>query len=215
MAAQKYLITAALPYSNNRLHVGHIAGAYLPADIYVRYLRARGCDVRFICGSDDNGVAALKSAREEGVRVEELTAKYNASQRESFAGLGIEFDIYGGTHQPEFVATHNRLSQEFFLKIHDKGLFTKRTTRQLYDLEADPFETTDLAGDPAHAATLAEGERRLRAICDPAAVNARAFADQRAKIAAAGGEEKVRGFGSYPYTPAPGEAPRISGGTAA
>jgi choline-sulfatase len=86
---------------------------------------------------------------------------------------------------------------------------------QLYDLEADPFETTDLAGDPAHAATLAEGERRLRAICDPAAVNARAFADQRAKIAAAGGEEKVRGFGSYPYTPAPGEAPRISGGTAA
>ena len=139
MAAQKYLITAALPYSNNRLHVGHIAGAYLPADIYVRYLRARGCDVRFICGSDDNGVAALKSAREEGVRVEELTAKYNASQRESFAGLGIEFDIYGGTHQPEFVATHNRLSQEFFLKIHDKGLFTKRTTRQLYDLEAQQF----------------------------------------------------------------------------
>jgi len=139
MPAEKYLVTAALPYSNNRLHVGHIAGAYLPADIYVRYLRARGCEVRFICGSDDNGVAALKSAREEGISVEELTAKYNRSQRESFAGMGIEFDIYGGTHQPEFVATHERLSQEFFLKIHEKGLFTKRRSRQLYDLEAGQF----------------------------------------------------------------------------
>ena len=68
MSKQQFLVTAALPYSNNRLHVGHIAGAYLPADIYVRYLRARGHDVRFICGSDDNGVAALKSAREEASR---------------------------------------------------------------------------------------------------------------------------------------------------
>jgi choline-sulfatase len=84
---------------------------------------------------------------------------------------------------------------------------------QLYDLEADPFEATDIAGDPAHAETVAEGERRLRAICDPAEVNARAFADQRAKIAAAGGEAAVRKLGSYPYTPAPGEAPRISGAT--
>ncbi|MCB9850487.1 MAG: methionine--tRNA ligase [Phycisphaerales bacterium] len=139
MSNPRYLVTAALPYSNNRLHVGHIAGAYLPADIYVRYLRARGHDVRFICGSDDNGVAALKSAREEGVSVEALTAKYNRSQRESFAGLGINFDIFGGTHQPGFVETHERLSQEFFLRIHEKGLFTKRTTRQLYDLEAQQF----------------------------------------------------------------------------
>jgi choline-sulfatase len=85
---------------------------------------------------------------------------------------------------------------------------------QLYDLEADPLETTDIAGDPAHAETIAEGERRLRAICDPAEVNARAFADQRAKIEAAGGEEAVRKLGSYPYTPAPGEAPRYSGSAA-
>ncbi|NOX57246.1 MAG: methionine--tRNA ligase [Planctomycetes bacterium] len=139
MSDRRFLITAGLPYSNNRLHVGHIAGAYLPADIYVRYLRACGDDVRFICGSDDNGVAALKSAREMGISVEELTAKYNASQQESFAGLGIEFDIYGGTHQPEFVKTHERLSQAFFKKIHDKGYFTKRTTRQLYDTEAEQF----------------------------------------------------------------------------
>src|SRR5262245_30845470 len=78
--ARRFLVTAALPYSNGRLHVGHIAGAYLPADTFVRYLRLRGDEVRFICGSDDNGVAALKSAREEGKPVEELTAYYNTSQ---------------------------------------------------------------------------------------------------------------------------------------
>ena len=139
MSQQQFLVTAALPYSNNRLHVGHIAGAYLPADIYVRYLRARGHNVRFICGSDDNGVAALKSARQEGISVEELTAKYNRSQQEGFDGLGIRFDVYGGTHQPEFVSTHQRLCQEFFLEIHDQGLFTKRSTRQLYDTQAQQF----------------------------------------------------------------------------
>jgi len=81
---------------------------------------------------------------------------------------------------------------------------------QLFDLEADPGETRDLAPDPAHAATLAEGERRLHAICDPAAVNARAFADQAARIASLGGAEAVLKTGTYPYTPAPGEKPRIS-----
>jgi len=86
---------------------------------------------------------------------------------------------------------------------------------QLFDLDSDPLETRDLALQAGHEAVLAEGDRRLRAICDPAAVTRRAFADQRAKIEAVGGEDKVRGLGSYPYTPAPGEAPRISGGTAA
>ena len=139
MAERRFLVTAALPYSNGRLHVGHIAGAYLPADIYVRYLRAAGREVRFICGSDDNGVAALKSARQEGMSVEDLTAKYNRLQQEAFDGLGIRFDIYGGTHQPGFAEMHQRLSQEFFLKIHQKGLFTKRTVGQLYDTEAEQF----------------------------------------------------------------------------
>jgi len=132
-------VTAALPYSNGRLHVGHIAGAYLPADIYVRYLRAKGDEVRFICGSDDNGVAAIKTAREEGKSVEELTAYYNRSQRESFAGLEIEFDIFGGTHQPDYVTMHERISQEFFLTIDHKGYFTKRSTKQLYDAKAEQF----------------------------------------------------------------------------
>ncbi len=139
MAQQRFLVTAALPYSNGPLHVGHIAGAYLPADTYVRFLRARGEDVRFICGSDDNGVAALMTARERGQSVEELTAFYNARQRADFEGLGIRFDIYGGTHQPDFVELHNRISQDFFKAIHEKGFFVKQTTEQLYDTQADQF----------------------------------------------------------------------------
>ena len=139
MASRRFLVTAALPYSNGRLHVGHIAGAYLPADTYVRYLRATSADVRFICGSDDNGVAALKTAREQRCSVEELTARFNASQRRDFSGLGIEFDVYGGTHQPEFTSLHEKFSQNFFLTIHEKGLFTKRSSKQLFDVEAEQF----------------------------------------------------------------------------
>lgn len=136
---QRYLVTAALPYSNGRLHVGHIAGAYLPADTYVRFLRARGEDVRFICGSDDNGVAALLSARKEGKTPEELTAHYHARQKADFEGLGIRFDVYGGTHQPGFVEIHEKLSQGFFRTIFDKGYFVKRREQQLYDVEARQF----------------------------------------------------------------------------
>jgi len=139
MGTRRYLVTSGLPYSNGRLHVGHIAGAYLPADIYVRYLRATGAEVRFICGSDDNGVAALKTAREQGKRVEDLTAYYNQSQKKSFEGLGIEFDIFGGTHQPDFVSLHEQISQDLFSRIYEKGYFTKRRTQQLYDVEADQF----------------------------------------------------------------------------
>ncbi len=139
MNKRRFLVTSALPYSNGRLHVGHIAGAYLPADTFVRYLRARGDAVRYVCGSDDNGVASLISATREGKTVEELTAFYNARQLEDFNGLGIRFDIYGGTHQPGFVEIHERISQEMFLKIHEKGFFTKRSTRQLYDVEAERF----------------------------------------------------------------------------
>jgi len=139
MAKRRFLVTSALPYSNGRLHVGHIAGAYLPADTYVRYLRSRGDEVRFICGSDDNGVAALISARKEGRGIEELTAHYNARQKADFDGLGIRFDVYGGTHQPGFVDLHNRLSQDLFKVIHEKGFFVKKTTEQLYDTQANQF----------------------------------------------------------------------------
>jgi methionyl-tRNA synthetase len=135
----QYLVTAALPYSNGHLHVGHIAGAYLPADIYVRFRKARGDNVRFICGSDDNGVAALIAARKEGISVEELTASYNRHQKSCFDGLGIAFDIYGGTHQPGFVDLHERISQDIFLRIHEKGFLEKRQSRQLYDVQAGQF----------------------------------------------------------------------------
>lgn len=139
MAKRRFLVTSGLPYSNGRLHVGHIAGAYLPADTFVRYLRARGDEVRFVCGSDDNGVAALIAARKQGRAVEELTAHFNARQQADFEGLGIRFDIFGGTHQPEFVAIHERLSQSFFRVIHDKGYFVKRSGEQLYDESEGQF----------------------------------------------------------------------------
>jgi len=139
MPKRRFLVTAGLPYSNGPLHVGHVAGAYLPADTYVRYLRARGEHVRFVCGSDDNGVASLLTARKERRSVQELTSYYNARQAEDFRSLGIEFDIYGGTHQPGFVERHEQLSQAFFRAIHDKGYFVKRSSEQLYDPEARQF----------------------------------------------------------------------------
>ena len=139
MADERYMVTAGLPYSNGRLHVGHVAGAYLPADTYVRYMRACGRNVRFICGSDDNGVAALITAYKEGKTPAEITGYYNGRQREDFKGLGIEFDIYGGTHQPGFVELHEKFSQGFFKAAYDKGYFKKKITKQLYDAEAGRF----------------------------------------------------------------------------
>ncbi|HVJ83041.1 MAG TPA: class I tRNA ligase family protein, partial [Planctomycetia bacterium] len=136
---RKFLVTSALPYSNGKPHVGHIAGAYLPADIYVRYLRARGDDVLFVCGSDDNGVAVTISAQKEGLTPEETVAKYHAAQERAFAGLGIEFDVYGGTHTPGYEDRHFEISQAFFRTIHEKGYFTKKREAQLYDAAAEKF----------------------------------------------------------------------------
>ncbi|MCA9755892.1 MAG: methionine--tRNA ligase [Candidatus Eisenbacteria bacterium] len=137
--ARRFLVTSGLPYSNGRLHVGHLAGAYLPADIFVRYLRSKGEDVLFVCGSDDNGVASLMSARKEGVPVQDLVTRYNAFQKEDFSRVGVEFDVYGGTHHPDFVEMHERISQGFFRSIHEKGFFEKKTSKQLYDVEAKQF----------------------------------------------------------------------------
>lgn len=137
--ARKFMITGALPYSNGRLHVGHVAGAYLPADIYVRYLRARGEDVRFVCGSDDHGVAIPITAAKEGKTPQEVSSFYNGRQKADFDGLGITFDIYGGTHQPGFAEGHAAFSQHFFKKVFDNGYFTKKTTKQLYDVKAAKF----------------------------------------------------------------------------
>jgi len=136
MANRRFTVTAALPYSNGLLHVGHIAGCYLPADIYVRYLRSRGEEVAFICGSDDYGVPVALRARKEGKSPFEVSQRYRRLQEEDFQRLGIEFNIYSGTCSTEL---HRRISQGFFLKILENGHLKKKTTRQLYDPEAGMF----------------------------------------------------------------------------
>ncbi len=133
---RKFTVTAALPYSNGHLHVGHIAGAYLPADIFVRYLRSRGDEVAFICGSDDYGVPVSLTARNEGKTPAEVAEYYREEQAKDFRGLGIDFDIYSGTSATEH---HTRISQEMFLTLRDNGYLEKRTTEQLFDPDAGIF----------------------------------------------------------------------------
>lgn len=133
---KRVLVTAGLPYSNGRLHVGHIAGAYLPADIYVRFLRLRGHDVRFICGSDDHGVAIMLAAERDGRSPRETAEFYNQHQKTDFAGLGIDFDVYGATCSNKF---HQDASSEFFRKVHEQGYFEKESSRQFYDESKDMF----------------------------------------------------------------------------
>lgn len=127
---RRVLVTGALPYSNGRLHVGHLAGAYIPADIYVRYLRMTGADVRFICGSDDHGVAIMLSAEKEGKTPAEVANYYREKQAHDFKGMGISFDIYSGTSINPY---HAKQSQAFFTSLYEKGYFEKQSTRQFYD----------------------------------------------------------------------------------
>lgn len=127
---RKVLVTSALLYSNGRLHVGHMAGAYIPADIYVRYLRLTGADVRFVSGSDDYGVAIMMAAEKEGKSPADVASHYRATHIEDFKGMGISFDIYSGTSINPY---HAKTSQDFFKAIHDKGLFEKRRERQFFD----------------------------------------------------------------------------------
>ncbi len=133
---RRFTVTSALPYSNGRLHVGHIAGCYLPADVFVRYLRSRGDEVAFICGSDDYGVPVSLTARKEGKAPPEVAEHYRAEQAKDFEGLGIRFDIYGGTSATDI---HTRLSQDLFLRMLENGFLEKRTSKQLYDPEAGMF----------------------------------------------------------------------------
>jgi methionyl-tRNA synthetase len=137
--AEKFMITAALPYANGNLHVGHIAGAYLPADIFVRYQRSLGNDVMFVCGSDDNGVPITLTARKENTTPADVVARYNAAQKQAFDGLGIAFDIYGGTHSPADNELHTQFSQHFFKTALERGFLSKRKSTQLYDPQAKMF----------------------------------------------------------------------------
>jgi methionyl-tRNA synthetase len=124
----RYLVTSALPYANGKLHVGHVAGAYLPADIFVRYLRLKEEDVIYICGTDEHGTPISISADKEGISPSEVVKRYHDSIKEAFDGIGIEFDNFSGTARED----HHKLSQEFFTNLHDKGFITPKSTLQFY-----------------------------------------------------------------------------------
>lgn len=132
---KRYLVTAALPYANGGIHLGHLAGAYLPADIYVRYRRQCGDEVLFICGSDEHGVPITLGARKEGISPKQFVDKYHELMKKSFADFGISFDIYSRTTQP----LHYRTAQEFFLNLYNKNIFTEETTQQYYDEQEHMF----------------------------------------------------------------------------
>ena len=135
LKARRYTITAALPYTNGPIHIGHLAGVYIPADIYARYLRAQGKDVAFICGSDEHGVAISIRAKKEGVSPKAVIDKYDTMIRNSFEQFGISFDNYSRTSR----AIHHETASDFFKAMHQNGQFIEQTTAQLYDGEAKQF----------------------------------------------------------------------------
>lgn len=132
---KRYTITAALPYTNGPIHIGHLAGVYVPSDIYARFLRLQGKDVAFICGSDEHGVAISMKARKEGITPQEVIDKYDGIIRKSFEDFGISFDNYSRTSS----AIHHKTASEFFRKLYDEGKFIEEVTEQLYDEKADQF----------------------------------------------------------------------------
>ena len=132
---KRYTITAALPYTNGPIHIGHLAGVYVPSDIYARYLRLQGRDVLFVCGSDEHGVAISMKAKKEGITPQEVIDKYDAIIRKSFIDFGISFDNYSRTSSK----IHHDTASEFFRKLYDNGDFIEEVTEQLYDAKADQF----------------------------------------------------------------------------
>jgi methionyl-tRNA synthetase len=131
----RYTVTAALPYTNGPIHIGHLAGVYVPADIYSRYLRLKGKDVAFVCGSDEHGVAISMKAKKEGVTPKDVIDKYHAIIKKSFFDFGISFDNYSRTS----AEIHHKTASDFFVKLYDQDDFIEETTAQLYDEEAQQF----------------------------------------------------------------------------
>lgn len=132
---KRYCITTALPYANGPVHIGHLAGVYVPADIYARYLRLMKEDVLLIGGSDEHGVPITIKARKEGVSPQDIVDRYHNIIKQSFQEFGISFDIYSRTTSP----IHNRTASDFFKDLYDKGKFVERTSKQYYDAEAETF----------------------------------------------------------------------------
>ncbi|WP_418513043.1 methionine--tRNA ligase [Corallibacter sp.] len=133
--SKRYTITAALPYTNGPIHIGHLAGVYVPADIYARYQRLTGNDVAFVCGSDEHGVPITIKAKKEGVSPQDVVDKYHAIIKKSFEDFGITFDNYSRTS----AQIHHETASEFFLELYKKGEFIEEVTEQLYDEEAKQF----------------------------------------------------------------------------
>ncbi len=132
---KRYLVTAALPYANGPVHIGHLAGVYVPADIYVRYLRQRGRDVKYICGSDEHGVPITLRAKNEGKTPQQVVDYYHELNKKAFSDFGISFDIYSRTSNK----THYETATEFFKTLYDKGEFIEQQSEQLYDQEAKQY----------------------------------------------------------------------------
>ncbi|OIQ29918.1 MAG: methionine--tRNA ligase [Bacteroidetes bacterium MedPE-SWsnd-G2] len=133
--SKRYTITAALPYTNGPIHIGHLAGVYVPADIYARYLRLKGNDVAFICGSDEHGVPITIKAKKEGVTPQDIVDKYHNIIKTSFKDFGISFDNYSRTS----AQVHHDTASEFFTTLNNKGEFIEEVSEQLYDQEANQF----------------------------------------------------------------------------
>ena len=137
MTFQRTLVTSALPYANGPVHIGHLAGVYVPADIYVRYLRLKGENVLFVGGSDEHGVPVTIRARKEGITTQQVVDRYHQIIKDSFEGFGISFDVYSRTTSN----THHQLASEFFRHLYDNGKFVEQTSEQFYDPETQEFLT--------------------------------------------------------------------------
>ncbi|MBO7280097.1 MAG: methionine--tRNA ligase [Bacteroidaceae bacterium] len=153
---KRTLVTSALPYANGPVHIGHLAGVYVPADIYVRYLRLKGEDVLFIGGSDEHGVPVTQRARKEGITPQDVVDRYHSIIKESFEGFGISFDVYSRTTSE----THHKFASEFFRKLYDDGKLVEQTSKQFYDLKNEKFLTDrDVVGECPYCHKQAYGNQ--------------------------------------------------------
>ena len=160
---KRTLVTSALPYANGPVHIGHLAGVYVPADIYVRYLRLKGEEVLFVGGSDEHGVPVTIRARKEGITTQEVVDRYHELIKSSFEQFGISFDVYSRTTSK----THHQFASDYFRKLYDDGKFIEQTTEQFYDPETQEFLT----------------DRNIRGEC-PRCHAQGAYGDQREKCGA-------------------------------
>ena len=153
---KRTLVTSALPYANGPVHIGHLAGVYVPADIYVRYLRLKGEDVLFIGGSDEHGVPVTQRARKEGITPQDVVDRYHNIIKNSFEGFGISFDVYSRTTSE----THHKFASEFFRKLYDDGKLVEQTSKQFYDVKNEKFLTDrDVVGECPYCHKQAYGNQ--------------------------------------------------------